>query len=118
LITNLGQIDSLEKPAVIADFLLRFDKVDWAMVTAVADGKLLVSVRTSSTKLSAAVMARRLVRKIGEGGGHKNKAGAYIVLQTGTPHELEKLRAILRRRFLRALGIPLARGQKLVPSTV
>jgi nanoRNase/pAp phosphatase (c-di-AMP/oligoRNAs hydrolase) len=115
LITNLGEIDSLEKPAVIADFLLRFDKVDWAMVTAIADGKMLVSVRTSSTKLSAAVMARRLVRKIGEGGGHKNKAGAYVVLQTGTPHELEKLRAILRRRFLRALGIPLARGHKLVP---
>jgi nanoRNase/pAp phosphatase (c-di-AMP/oligoRNAs hydrolase) len=116
LITHLGHIDSLEKPAVIADFLLRFDKVDWALVTAVADGKLLISVRTSSTKLSAAVMARRLVRKIGEGGGHKNKAGAYIILQTGTPHELEKLRAILRRRFLRALRIPLSRGQKLVPA--
>ena len=114
LISHLETIESLEKPAVICDFLLRFDKVDWAMVTAITEKKLVLSIRTSSTKLSAAVLARRLVRKLGEGGGHKNKAGAYIPLQTGSVAEIEKYRRMLRRRFLRAPRIPNSRGLKLV----
>lgn len=114
VISHIGSIDSLEKPALMADFLLRFDKADWAMVTAIAEKKMILSVRTSNPKLSAAVVARRLVRKIGEGGGHKTKAGAFILLQTGSATEIEKLRAKLRRRFLLALHIPASRGLKLV----
>src|SRR5205085_5339536 len=32
LMSHLEGIDSLERPAVLADFLLRLDKVDWALV--------------------------------------------------------------------------------------
>ncbi len=114
MLAHLESIDSLEKPAVLADFLLRFDKVDWALVTAVHEGKLLISIRTGSTKMSAADMARRLMRKIGEGGGHRTKAGGFIKLETGTPAEVERWREVLRRRYLRALLIKGARPQRLV----
>ena len=40
MISHLGEIDSLEKPAVIADFLLRLDKVQWSMATAINEGRL------------------------------------------------------------------------------
>ena len=115
LMSHLDSIDSMEKPAVLGDFLLRFDKVNWALITAVYDHKLLLSLRTSSTKLSANQMMLRLIRKIGMGGGHRTKAGGYIKLETGSAGEIEKLRAILRRRYLRALGITNTRGQRLVP---
>ena len=35
ILSHIEQIDSMEKPAVVADMLLRFEKVDWALVTAV-----------------------------------------------------------------------------------
>ena len=117
VLSHLESIDSMEQPAVIADFLLRFDKVQWALVTAVHENKLVLSIRTSNTsKLSAADMARRVLRTIGEGGGHRTKAGGFIRLETGSAAEVERIREMLRRRYLRALGIKGQRGQKLVPN--
>jgi nanoRNase/pAp phosphatase (c-di-AMP/oligoRNAs hydrolase) len=115
ILSHLDHIDSLERPAVVADFLLRFDKVDWALVTAVHEGKLIMSIRTGTGKMSAADMARRLLRKIGEGGGHRTKAGGFIKLETNSSAEVERWREILRRRYLRALLIKGARPQRLVP---
>jgi nanoRNase/pAp phosphatase (c-di-AMP/oligoRNAs hydrolase) len=115
-ISHIESIDSMEQPAVIADFLLRFDKVQWALVTAVHENKLVLSIRTSHTsKLTAADMARRVLRTIGEGGGHRTKAGGFIKLSTGSAAEVERLREMIRRRYLRSLGIKGQRGQKLVP---
>lgn len=116
LISHLTHIDSLEKPAVIADFLLRFEKAKWALVTAVYDGKLLMSLRTdSASRLPASTMMRRLIRGLGDGGGHRTKAGGFIPLPASTPAEIERYRTIVRRRYLRALKIATTRGTKLVP---
>jgi nanoRNase/pAp phosphatase (c-di-AMP/oligoRNAs hydrolase) len=116
IISHIDAIDSLEKPAVLADFLLRFDLVQWSMVTGVHGSRLVISLRTSSTKFSAAEMIRRLIRNLGEGGGHRTKAGGVITLQNSTPAEIERVRTILRRRYLRTLGIKVSRGQRLVPA--
>jgi hypothetical protein len=62
-------------------------------------------------------MMRRLIRKIGEGGGHRTKAGGYVRLENGSAAEIELVRKILRRRYLRSLRIPPSRGQRLVPGT-
>jgi nanoRNase/pAp phosphatase (c-di-AMP/oligoRNAs hydrolase) len=115
IVSHLEHIDSLEKPAVVADMVLRFDKVNWALVTAVHEGKLVLSIRTSSSKMTAADMARRLLRKIGEGGGHRTKAGGFVKLETESPAEVERWREVLRRRYLRALRIKGAKPQRLVP---
>jgi nanoRNase/pAp phosphatase (c-di-AMP/oligoRNAs hydrolase) len=114
LMSHLDSIDSLEKPAVIADFLLRFDKVNYALVTAPYENRLMISLRTSNQKASAADMMRRLMRNLGEGGGHRAKAGGFIPLQTATPTEIERIRAVLRRRYLRLLHIDAKRGLKLI----
>ncbi|HVT87275.1 MAG TPA: DHH family phosphoesterase [Tepidisphaeraceae bacterium] len=110
----IGEIDSLEQPAIIADFLMRHDKVQWALVTAVNNGKLIFSLRTSDLKRSAGQIARRLIRNIGEGGGHRAKAGGYVKLENGSPTEIDRVRQLLRTRLLRALKIKSTRGQKLV----
>ncbi len=111
----IGPIDSPEKPAIIADFLLRFDKVTWALVTAINGANLVMSVRTNAGKSSAADIVRKLVRNLGEGGGHRAKAGGAVALANGTPTEIDRVREILRRRFLKALNIKTLRGRRLVP---
>ncbi len=115
VMSHLEQIDSLEKPAVMADFLLRFDKVEWSLVTAIHESKMILSLRTSSKILSAVDVMRKLVRNLGEGGGHRLKAGGYIPLANGSPTEIARLRDMLKRRLLRCLKIRNTRGQRLVP---
>lgn len=122
LMTHLDLIEFLEKPAVIADFLLRFEGADWCVVTALVgksnDGRpsrLLVSVRTNAPTLSAGEAMRRAMEGFGEGGGHRTKAGGFVRLENGTPTEIERVRLELRKRFLRALKLPEdARGRKLM----
>jgi len=116
LLTHLEEIDSPEKPAMMADFLLRFEKAEWALVTAVFNGALVMSLRTNGAKASAADLIKRIVRNIGEGGGHRTKAGGGIKLAHGTPTEIERLRGVVRRRYLRSLRIAQSHGQRLVPS--
>src|SRR4051812_31930747 len=115
MVSHLGTIDSLEKPAVLADFLLRFDQVQWSMTTALTDGRLVVSLRTNNPKHSAGDLMRRMMKSLGEGGGHRTKAGGYVKLETSSPAEVERVRNKLRQRLLRALKIKSSsRGQKLV----
>ncbi len=114
LVTHLDFIDTLEKPAVLADFLLRFDQVQYVLVTANFADRLVLSLRTSNPKVSAADLIRRVIRGIGEGGGHRAKAGGYVPLTTGTPAELDRKRTTLRTRLLRAVGIAPKRGKDLV----
>ena len=115
VVSHLDEIDSPEKPAIMADWLLRFEKTEWALVTAIFNGALVMSLRTNSAKLSAADLIKRLLRNIGEGGGHRTKAGGGIKLANGTPTEIERVRSVIRRRFLRSLRIAQSRGQRLVP---
>jgi nanoRNase/pAp phosphatase (c-di-AMP/oligoRNAs hydrolase) len=115
VMSHLDAINSLEQPAVIADLLLRVEGAQWSLVTAVFEKSLVLSLRTSSTKMSAADMMKRLVRNLGDGGGHRTKAGGGIKLETGSAAEIERLRNTLRRRYLRSLGQkPQTRGNKLV----
>jgi hypothetical protein len=116
MLAHIDTIDSLEKPAVIADFLLRFDKVIWCLVSGVHGNRLILSLRTSDKEHAAGEIMRRLIKGIGEGGGHRTKAGGFVPLENGSPTEIERHRTTLKRRLLRALGIRMSRGQRLVPT--
>ena len=124
MFSHLETLDSSEAPAVIADFLLRYEGVQWVLVTAFSPASpganggpsLVMSLRTAEPKTSAADLMRRLLRGIGEGGGHRTKAGGSIPLKEGTATEIDRARTRLRKRLLRALGVPPnIRGQRLVP---
>ncbi len=117
MVSYLEQIDSLEKPAIVADSLVRFEKVQWSLVYGLVNSEppsMVLSLRTSNTQRSAADLMRRLMRKLGEGGGHQTKAGGVIMLTNGSATEVERIRKLIRRRYLRALNIAQARGQKLI----
>ncbi len=114
LVSHLDQIDSPEKPAILADILLRFEEAQWALVTAVDGRGLVMSLRTYNPKFSAATLMSRLVRDLGEGGGHRTKAGGHIPLPQVTDSQIERVRKKVIRRYFRALGIDRPRPQKLV----
>jgi nanoRNase/pAp phosphatase (c-di-AMP/oligoRNAs hydrolase) len=66
IISHLDSIDSLEKPAVIADVLLRFDQVQWSLVTAQHENREDVGARGHE---AAGEEHRRGGRAPDEGGG-------------------------------------------------
>ena len=76
---------ALEKPAVMADFLLRLDNVQWSLVTAVHESRLVLSLRTRSKAVSAVDVIRKITREIGTGGGHRLKAGGFVELADQSP---------------------------------
>ena len=123
LLSHLDLIEFIEKPAILADFLLRYNAIDWAVLTALvgsgnAEGrpdKLVISARTQNPSLSAGEMMRRALDGLGEGGGHRTKAGGYVVLENGTPTEIERVRLDVRRRLLRSLKLPEdCRGRRMM----
>jgi nanoRNase/pAp phosphatase (c-di-AMP/oligoRNAs hydrolase) len=116
IFSYLGAIDSFEKPAVLADFLLRGEEAEWALVTALYEDRMVLSLRTRSDKIFAGELMQRIVRGLGEGGGHRTKAGGIIPLsgRSGAA-DIDRLRSRIRQRYLRALEIPVGPGQKLVP---
>lgn len=117
LATYLGPVESPTMTAVVADFLLRFKGVNWVLVGALHNERIVLSLRTNDAKCSAGEMMRKLTRHIGEGGGHRTKAGGSIPFREGSAGENERLRAILRRRLLRLTDKPRdTKFVKLVPT--
>lgn len=118
VVSHLTKIDTLEKPALVADTLLRLKGVDYSLVTALHEGRMVISLRASITSaLSAADAMARLIRGLGEGGGHRTKAGGFVPL--GNPldvAQVEKIRTLLRNRLLKVLGIPTSKATPLVPA--
>ena len=115
IISWVNNLPAPEQAAEIVDFMVRFDKVDWALCGGVCGDKLVLSLRTSLHGVQAGDLLRRVVGKLGKAGGHDRRAGGCIPLTSTTISAVEDLQAELRRRFLKALDCEDCRGQRLVP---
>jgi nanoRNase/pAp phosphatase (c-di-AMP/oligoRNAs hydrolase) len=114
----ISWVDDLPQPeqaAEVVDFMIRFEKVDWAVCGGVSGDKLVLSVRAAIPDAQAGVLLRQVVGKIGRAGGHERRAGGCIPLASTAKTAVDELQADLRRRLLRALKIDDTRGQRLVP---
>jgi nanoRNase/pAp phosphatase (c-di-AMP/oligoRNAs hydrolase) len=114
LVTHVDDVDSPEKLAIVADWMLRFEPIKWALVTGPYEGRLVLSLRTADPKLSAGDMIRHLLKNIGEGGGHRTKAGGFIKVEGTGPRQLERLRNLIKKRLLRRLGLSAAKPKLLL----
>ena len=118
LFSFLEKVESPEMPAVVADFMLRYDQADWVLASGVHDNRLVLSLRTTNPRASAGEMMRRILRRLGEGGGHRTKAGGFVLLETASAAEVERIRKLLRARLLKVLGYPSdTRLSRLLPAT-
>jgi nanoRNase/pAp phosphatase (c-di-AMP/oligoRNAs hydrolase) len=104
--TFIGDVTMPEMPAIVADFLLRLENVQWVLVAGVSGDRLVLSLRTNAPKQSAGEAMRKLIRQHGEGGGHRTKAGGFAKLENGSPTEIDRLRKLFRKRLLKIAGLP------------
>jgi len=115
IISWVNNLPQPEQAAEIVDFMVRFEKVDWALCGGVCGDKLVLSLRTFLHGVQAGDLLRKVVGKLGKAGGHDRRAGGAIPLANMSQSGIDDLQAELRRRFLKALSCEDARGQRLVP---
>jgi nanoRNase/pAp phosphatase (c-di-AMP/oligoRNAs hydrolase) len=114
IISWVNELPQPELAAEVADFLIRFKEIDWAVCAGVCEDKLILSVRAAVADARAGEMLRHVVGKLGRAGGHDRRAGGTIPLVSTAPSAVEQIQASLRRRLLKALHIDECRGQRLV----
>jgi len=114
VVTVLGDVDNPDMIGEVADLLLRHEEVDWTLCWGYHDGAARVSLRTEDPAGRADEVMRRLVARLGTGGGHAAMAGGQVPLGEGTRERRGKIEQTLRKRFLGALGLADARGVRLV----
>jgi nanoRNase/pAp phosphatase (c-di-AMP/oligoRNAs hydrolase) len=115
IISWVSELPRPEQAAEVADFLIRFEEIDWAVCAGVWQDQLLLSVRSAASDARAGVMLRQVVCKMGgKAGGHDRRAGGSIPLESTAASAVEQVQAELRRRLLDALDIDECRGRRLV----
>ncbi len=115
LITSwTGELPQAELAAEIADFLIRFEEVEWSFCAGIYREHLVMSLRTVHADGRAAYVLQDVVKGLGRAGGHDRRAGGSIPLQSNSATALDQLRSTLRKRLLTALDIDECRGQRLV----
>jgi nanoRNase/pAp phosphatase (c-di-AMP/oligoRNAs hydrolase) len=111
LLAGAGDIPDRDSLAVAADFLVRLEGVEAAVVFGILRGDLHVSARANGQSLDMGRLLRRAFGRAGSAGGHAGAAGARVPLdvlgraQTDESRSELALRAV-RRLYLRAANIP------------
>jgi nanoRNase/pAp phosphatase (c-di-AMP/oligoRNAs hydrolase) len=114
IVSWINDLPQPELAAEVADFLMRFEEVDWALAAGVFEDKLILSMRSSAPDAKAGDILRKVVGSMGKAGGHDRRAGGTVFLTSAASSHIEEVRSELRRRLLKVLRIEECRGQPLV----
>ncbi len=115
LISWVNDLPQPEQAAEIAEFMIRFEQVEWALCGGIFEDKLVLSLRSSLPEAKAGELLRQTVGKLGRAGGHDRRAGGCIILPSTSCNAIEEIQSEVRRRLLKTLKIEECRGQRLVP---
>jgi len=99
----------------VADLLIRCESIWRVLCGAVVQGDLLLSVRTEREQDDAAELARATLQGLGQGGGHRHRAGGKIPGASAGRKITEEIQDELRNRWLDACKVDRQRGTRLVP---
>jgi nanoRNase/pAp phosphatase (c-di-AMP/oligoRNAs hydrolase) len=77
---HLGEVNTPDRVAQMADFLLTLEKMEWSIVTARFSGRLHVSLRSNDPGAGAGRLLKRLLGGGNRGGGHGMIAGGSLEL--------------------------------------
>ena len=100
--------------AELADFFIRFDKVNWSLSAGLFDGLLKLSIRTSHLGGHAGDILREVIDGMGTAGGHDKRAGGAIRLSDTRPETVKETLQIIRGRLLDHLEIDEQQGHRLL----
>lgn len=82
---NLGEVNTPDRVAQMADFLLTLEKMQWSIVTARYQGRLHVSLRANDPGAGAGRLLKRLLGGGNRGGGHGMIAGGSLEIGESAP---------------------------------
>ena len=109
-----GTVTQPDIIAEIADFFIRFDKVNWSLAAGVFESQLKFSLRAGLLGGRAGETLNTVVNGLGSAGGHDRRAGGAIVLPDTRPETVETLLSTIRRRLLDQLHIDEQQGCRLL----
>lgn len=81
VISSLGEIKNPDYIGEIADFLIRFNKAYLVLVMGIYKDSILLSFRSQKKKIDAGLILRKIIKNMGEAGGHVSNAGGRILLE-------------------------------------
>ncbi len=102
--TTLGEVPNPDFVPFIADFMLRVERINWAICLGRFNSRIVVSIRTTNTKGRAGLFLRQLIGKRGTAGGHDMIAGGQIPCGSLDHEGCTNLEEELIQNFLKKLG--------------
>lgn len=104
-VTYIGEIPNPDFVAEMADMVMRLEGVDWALCMGVYGETLILSLRTNREAGGAGQMIQKLVRGLGQAGGHGLMAGGKVTSVPADRTARHQLVNGIRDRFLNELGV-------------
>jgi nanoRNase/pAp phosphatase (c-di-AMP/oligoRNAs hydrolase) len=117
VVTWCGAVTQPDIIAEVADFFVRFDRVNWALAVGLFDGMLKLSVRVSQLGGHSGEVLRDVLDGLGTAGGHDKRAGGAVLLADTSPATIDPLLRTIRRRLLAELGIDEEQGHRLLEAS-
>ena len=113
IVSSLGEIKTPDFVPIVADLLLKCERISWSMCLGRYGNKVLVSVRTSQKKVNAGRFLRKIIGKRGTAGGHEMLAGGQVACSSMADTACEKIEQDLTTRFLKHFGYK--EGGEIIP---
>ena len=101
--SHLGEVPHPDSISLVADLLLRHERMRWSIVTGFWKDALYVSLRTVHGEAHAGRVLRRVVGRRGRAGGHGTMAGGRATLTGFSAEEREQLSRALVQRLIHIL---------------
>ncbi len=100
LFSHLGRVKREDVIPHFADFSLQVEGVEWAVVSGVFQGNLVISVRNVGYVRSAGTIVKRAFGDLGSAGGHSHMAKAVIPLKNFYARFGDRRESTIRERIL------------------
>ncbi|MDE2290848.1 MAG: DHH family phosphoesterase [Elusimicrobia bacterium] len=102
---HLRELSTPDRVALMADFLLAHEGMRWSLVTGRFEGRLHVSLRTTSESQHAGHVLKQLLGGSHRAGGHRMMAGGSLEVGKGAPERAwRRAEEKVARDFLLARG--------------
>ena len=113
LFVHLADLTREDIVPYIADFCLEVEGIEWAVVSGVYEGRLVISARNYGTTRSAGELLRASFGTFGSAGGHRAMAKAVIPKSALEGQRVGRLQQFVQERFLESYraGVRAADGK-------
>ena len=112
-----GQVPQPDIIAELADFFVRFEKVNWSLSVGLFGDLLKLSIRTAHLGGHAGDVLRVVVDGMGTAGGHDKRAGGAIKLPNIQDETVEDVLRTVKKRLLEKLEIDGQYGHRLLEAS-